>query len=1348
MAKDRQSAHQGLTALLPKLNDPDPDIRFMSLSDLANILASPASAYIHTEPHTAARIVEGLLKSLQDPNGEVQNQALKCMGPLASRIPYDVLPPLIDKLVDLTVSLASGTDVSNNAPGTALRTLISNLPLPTTAGATAEAHASYRAISKILIPRLVGDIVMSNQDAPRRPPKGILEPDAQGGYSTDAVDTLIEVAKCYGPLLQDAELSALSKMLMGIIEAPQASSVAKKRALTAIATLLPYFGDMQLSSFVSSLIESFRTSHLTADHRRYLIATIGSLARSAPRKIGPYLKTLAPFVLSALSEQEIEEMAEDTDDTVNDGEADELRETALVALECLIGSCGEEMQPYAVDAVSASLRYIKYDPNMAESDDEDMGGTQDADSDDGITEEAEDEDQYDDFEEEESFSDVDDISWKVRRCAAKVIYVLISGSITLDDKTTYHQIAPALIARITTEREENVKIEILSGLTALIRKTGQVAVVLETQTNGDLASSPPSRKRRRQSSTASLEDFDLKGLISAKAASPPIVTSSPSAGPQSDLAALLPRMVSNIRKLWKTATLSLKQAAIVILKTTASVRNGALADFLQNIEDLVADSLKPSASAFSSSSGTTSSSATPASLQIEALSLLTTVTETNATSVLLPFVIALIPSINTTVRDRNYKVSGEALLAIESIIKSLTPPRLPTTDHDQAMQLEKLYEVVLDRVTDNNADLEVRHRGIQVFGVLLARTSATKLISGDHRAKGLQILAERVKNETTRLSGARAIAFIAECASPENPIVPGWIREVSIELGSQLRKSDRALRGSCLDALKSLALNPFTAEQFDTATIKDLSVLLVPLLTVNDLHLLTPALIILAKIIPSAPEAIVDANLIKALEGVAMAPLVGAPLKAYLLVVKVIGEKGQGGPILKALLGVGIGGDINVVGRAIGTLVVFADSGVGVGVPDFLNELNTTQDVARQCLALAVLGEIAFRAGVKSPVEPDVFIKSLTSEHDKVRLAAACALGSAGANNIPLYLPLILGKLGESSTNDYLLLHALKELLQHPDSVAAEVAPYADQLWKKLFAASDSEDSRAVGAECIGKLALIEPATYVPQLQNYLENPNAIIRGTVMTAFRYTLADTSESYNNLLRSSIIPFLTTMLHDSEIANRRIAVTTLNSAIHNKTAFILPELGQLLPPVIEDSNIKPELIRVVSFGPFKINVDDGLDLRKACYETFYALLDHPVSLTYLTPLILFPRIVASVPDDQDVRTLGLLMLNKLIPLSHAEILQTLPALAEKFRSVLSQKPKENAVKQEIEKMNEAARGIIKVSLECDRAFPNAGAGGTDAAAAAAGGDLSTWRQYVDWMKKDFAGLIRGLEEGREA
>ena len=77
MAGTRGSVHASIAALLTKVGDPDPDIRFMQLSDLASILSSPSSEYIRNENHTVARIIDALLKALGDQNGEVQNQALK-----------------------------------------------------------------------------------------------------------------------------------------------------------------------------------------------------------------------------------------------------------------------------------------------------------------------------------------------------------------------------------------------------------------------------------------------------------------------------------------------------------------------------------------------------------------------------------------------------------------------------------------------------------------------------------------------------------------------------------------------------------------------------------------------------------------------------------------------------------------------------------------------------------------------------------------------------------------------------------------------------------------------------------------------------------------------------------------------------------------------------------------------------------------------------------------------------------------------------------------------------------------------------------------------------------------------
>ena len=80
MSKDRSAAAHSIHTLLAKLGDADPDIRFMQLSDLANVLSAPSSEYVRLDSLTAGRIIDGILKSLTDKHGEVQNQALKWYG--------------------------------------------------------------------------------------------------------------------------------------------------------------------------------------------------------------------------------------------------------------------------------------------------------------------------------------------------------------------------------------------------------------------------------------------------------------------------------------------------------------------------------------------------------------------------------------------------------------------------------------------------------------------------------------------------------------------------------------------------------------------------------------------------------------------------------------------------------------------------------------------------------------------------------------------------------------------------------------------------------------------------------------------------------------------------------------------------------------------------------------------------------------------------------------------------------------------------------------------------------------------------------------------------------------------
>ncbi len=100
----------------------------------------------------------------------------------------------------------------------------------------------------------------------------------------------------------------------------------------------------------------------------------------------------------------------------------------------------------------------------------------------------------------------------------------------------------------------------------------------------------------------------------------------------------------------------------------------------------------------------------------------------------------------------------------------------------------------------------------------------------------------------------------------------------------------------------------------------------------------------------------------------------------------------------------------------------------------------------------------------------------------------------------------------------------------------------------------------------------------------------------VIQAIRFTFADGDDAFDEVLKPMLVKMLTTMLNDPCLENRRLALSALNSATHNKTDIILPHLPQLLPSVMKESQIRPELVQEVQMGPFKHKVDDGLEVRK--------------------------------------------------------------------------------------------------------------------------------------------------------
>ncbi|KAK2677080.1 hypothetical protein RAB80_005820 [Fusarium oxysporum f. sp. vasinfectum] len=1256
---------QAVMGHVTKLSDNDPDFRFMALNDLLQLLNIAKPDFLHHDYNIAARTVDSLIKVLDDQNGEVQNLAVKCLGPFVGKIPTPVIAPLIEKLSSLKLK----NSVDNAVPSLALRNVIIALPRPVPGIPPAsDVQEAYSAISRVLIPRLIGPgpktQVPKNPRVPLPPvPEGLLQ--NEGDLNAEAVDVLIEVVRCFGPMLVQVEVEAMQEVVIQLLESEKGTSVVKKRAVVAISMLAVYLSDEHLEEVVRRITLGL-TKQISPVTRRLYISILGSMARSIPARFGPHLAGTAPLIIKALSEEELQEHL----DALSDGDDlgqdfNEVREAALVALDAFLASCPQEMRPFTDETIEACLRYLKYDPNY--------------------------------------------------------------------------------------NREENVRLEIISALSLLVRKTGEglptTDLSLDDLEPDSETRIPISRKRRRQSSGggASASQFmSGSGLVS------PVLEKIPPSGPRADLARLTPSIVKAITKQLKGKTIPTKQAVIKLLNDIVSVQHGGLAEYFDQVIGPIIEAIQPTGAVSASThvaSHSGSSSATPSTLRITALSVISDIAKTHSSTILQPYLTKIVDGVASAANNRFYKISSEAIRTVEELVKTITPPRSRNAASKYKAELEKLYTVIIDRSSAQDADAEVRQRAIHALGVLISRTSTSEgssLLSEDKVKTALEVLQARLKNETTRLAAVRAVENVARYARTPEQLDKAWVQDVTLELSAQLRKANRSLRGSSIIALRNLVLSPATKGQLEPDTIQGIVTDLMPIIVNSDAHLLGPTLIILANLVPEHPELVVTDEMIAAISQLLKEHHAGIVLDQLLVLVSNIGESGAGQGLMQGLLkNVSVAGDPPVVGKVIGTLLVTGGDSVGVKLDSFVTELYTsakTNDEARVSLALAVLGEAGKRLGTSSTLKPDLFLDQFHKEPDKVSLSAAVALGQAGSGNVPEFLPVILKTMQKGGNTQYLLIQSIKEILQSISAQSTDLRNYAPAIWDELLKASDNADNKVVSAECVGRLVTLDPAVFIPRLQALLKDQSLGIRGMAVQAVRYTLPESDEILDVMLRDVLIQMLLTMLQDSDMDIRRLAMTTLTTAARSKPDLIHPHLGELMPFVLQESVIKKELIKEVMMGPFKHTVDDGLEVRKSAYETLYALME--TAFSRINNIDFYDRVVAGLKDDNDIRQLCNLMVTKLIAIDPDETTRRLNSIAEAYRTVLSVKLKDNAVKQDVEKQEEANKSILRVTLllgEKMKAMTgNAGAATSNAGAA------STWTGYWDWVNKEFEKQLKALRE----
>ena len=161
-------------------------------------------------------------------------------------------------------------------------------------------------------------------------------------------------------------------------------------------------------------------------------------------------------------------------------------------------------------------------------------------------------------------------------------------------------------------------------------------------------------------------------------------------------------------------------------------------------------------------------------------------------------------------------------------------------------------------------------------------------------------------------------------------------------------------------------------------------------------------------------------------------------------------------------------------------------------------------------------------------------------------------------------------------------------------------------------------------------------------------------------------------------------------------------------------------------------------------------DNPSPSQSAYETLYALME--TAFTRINTLDLWDRVVAGLRDDNEIRALCNLMVSKLAVIDADETSRRLDAIAECYRATLSVKLKDGAVRQDVEKHEEAVKSVLRVTLLlAEKKQLNASAAGgvgSGAGSAPAPAANQVWAAYWDWVNKDFERQLRSLrDESRE-
>ncbi|EIN13285.1 ARM repeat-containing protein [Punctularia strigosozonata HHB-11173 SS5] len=1004
----------------------------------------------------------------------------------------------------------------------------------------------------------------------------------------------------------------------------------RKRAIITLAQVVPISSPQLFTTLLQKDIIPFLAPGSNLDKQRTTVQLVTAVARHTPGQIAPSISQIVPGIVEAAKRDD-----------------EELRESCLQALEALVLRCPIEASPFVGNIIQVGNIYIKYDPNYAGDDDED--------------EEMEDEDEDDDMDEYAViwYEDDEDTSYKIRRAATKLLAAVIGTRPDLL-AALYKEVSPVLISRFG-DREETVRLEVWATYNTLLHQTRVFGGV---QPSKDIES--VGGKRKRESEGMEVEE-------------------TPSVLLRAQVPSLSKTLLNQLKS--RKASPATLQSGFGMLSTLLLVLPGSLSNQIPVIASL-------SKNVFSQTSNNTG-----ATLQLSCLTFLARLFSTHSPPTFSASLPTITPALLKSLAERHPRVASESFRVFSSLLNAMKPVK----GNDWA---DRVYEESVQRLSNHDTDAEVRGCAEECIADLWI--CATDVVKSKDRKEW-----DYIRRTTGRTEGA---VNVVTRVAKEVDVGDDWTSASIDWVMTLLKRGGRAGKPeafTCLDAL---------LRKYKSEVPRDLVSALVPqlkgFLATSDISLLSHSaatLTLLLQLSPSSTFPEVERDILKDVYGVAASPLVsgtaldsllgffGALVEADMEIathvvpnLKITAEKAEDGEVSQANVAKCIAQVVkSQLAIAAGTIAEFSK-----------NIKPASKAKPRQVvLSLLTLGECGRFIDMSN--QQDIFTHAINhfgAEQEEIRTAAAFAAGKSqwltlilrniAIGNLHLFLPAIVKLVKSDPQKRLLSLHALKEVVSHTSHGQLETV--ADTLWTPLFENSENaeEATRNVAAACLGKLTTTHPSQYLPQLHARIRDVNPAARATVIAAIRYTFADASQSYDELLSPLLVDFLC-LMQDPDLTVRRLALSALNSAARTKPHLVREHLAFIIPNLYSETVVKPELIRTVQMGPWTHKVDDGLDARKTAYETVYTLLD--TCLPKLDINELLARVLSGLGDDSDeikvICHMILFRLSQVAPTAVAQRLDEATPLLEK--SVKGPNVTKDTVKQDVERAAELRRSTLRAS-----------------------------------------------------